>query len=256
MMYAQKEHTLAQLQKGVRADGRKLDEFRKITIDADSVATAEGGARVTCGDTHVIAGVKMALGTPYPDTPDSGVLMVNVELLPMSNPEYEPGPPSIDSIETSRVIDRGIRESHAFDSKSLCVTAGEQVWIVNVDICPVNADGNLIDIGGLAAVAAIKSAKFPEVEDGKVNYKKLSKKPLKLEHVPIPITVVKIGDVLVVDPTYDEWSVADARLTATTIEDGRLCSLQKGGDVPLTIDEVNTIVDLAVKKGKELRKLL
>lgn len=122
-----KAHIVKALEAGVRIDGRKADEFRPVEIKLNVSSTAEGSAEVTAGETKIIAGVKMGLGSPYPDTPDSGVLMVNAELPPLANPEFETGPPSIESIETARVIDRGIRESHAFDTKSLCVEKGEKV---------------------------------------------------------------------------------------------------------------------------------
>ena len=203
-----------------------------------------------------MAGVKLALGTPYPDTPNDGVLSTNTELLPMSNPNYESGPPKIESIEIARVIDIGIREGKAMDTKKLCVEAGEKVWMVSLDVIPINMDGNLLDLGALACMAALKNAKFPEVKDGKADYKHLSKKGLPLLETPIEVTVVKIGENFIVDPTEDEESVLDSRLTVAVLESGNLCALQKGGDKPLTAEEVDKMVELAIKKSKELRKLL
>jgi exosome complex component RRP42 len=252
-----KMHIMKALEAGVRIDGRRADEFRPVTFELGVSSTAEGSARVTVGDTMVIAGVKMDLGTPYPDTPDSGVLMVNAELLPISNPEFEAGPPSIDAIETARVIDRGIRESHSFDTKSLCVKAGEKVWMVQCDVLPLNFDGNLIDVGGLAALAALLDAKFPGVkENGKVDYHKKTNKSLELLQLPIPITVGKIGEFLLVDPTQEEEKALDARLTLTMLADGNLCALQKGGVAPLTLDDIKEMVRLAGEKSKELRAQL
>lgn len=252
-----KEHIMKSLAAGVRIDGRKTDEFRKLTIETGVSSTAEGSAIVRAGDCEVIAGVKMALGTPYPDTPDSGVLMVNAELLPISNPEFETGPPSIDSIETARVIDRGIRESHAFDTKSLCVKEGEKVWMVQCDVLPLNYDGNLIDLGGLATLAALLDARFPKVgDDGKVDYHQKTDKTLELQHLPLPITIGKIGEHLIVDPTQEETKALDARLTITMLADGNLCALQKGGDAPLTMEDIKEMVRLADEKSKELREQL
>ena len=54
-----------------------------------SAKSAEGSAKVTMGDTVVVAGVKMEFGQTYPDTPDEGSIMVSAELLPLSSPEYE-----------------------------------------------------------------------------------------------------------------------------------------------------------------------
>src|SRR4051812_34648595 len=130
MGYTSKEHIVNALKKGMRLDGRTPHQFRTITVETGLLATAEGSARVKCGDTELLAGVKMALGKPYSDTPDSGVLMVGAELLPLSNPLFEQGPPSTESIELARVIDRGIRESKTIDDHKLCVRPGELVWMV------------------------------------------------------------------------------------------------------------------------------
>lgn len=251
-----KNHINETLKSGIRLDGRKLDEFRPITIEKGLIGTAEGSAKVICGETEIIAGIKMDLGTPYSDSPDEGVLMVGTELSPLSNPDFESGPPSIESIEDSRVIDRGIRESGAIDTKSLCVKAGEKVWIVNADICPINHNGNLIDLGSLATIAALQDTKIPEIVDEVVDYKNKGSKGLKINQLPIAITIVKIGDNLLVDPTYQEMQAADARLTVTSLEDGRLCAMQKGEDSPLTIKDIESMIDLAIVKGKELRALL
>ncbi len=205
MNHEMKEHIKQALRKGKRIDGRAPLDLRKITIETGFLSTAEGSARVKCGNAEVIAGVKMAMEKPYDDTPEDGVLMVNSELLPMSNPDFESGPPSIESIETARVIDRGIRESKAMDTKKLCITKGEKVWTVAIDIVPINYDGKVIDLGGLAAMAALKTTRFPTVEeDGTVDYHKRSDKILEMRFFPIPITVSKIGDIFVVDPTAEE----------------------------------------------------
>lgn len=254
--YASKEHVVSALKKGTRIDGRKPDEYRPIQIELDCIRNAEGSCKITCGDTVLLAGVKFSVGKPFPDSPDKGVLIVNAELLPISNSDFEPGPPSIDSIEHSRVIDRGIRESGAFDEKSLCITEGEEVWMVNLDICPLNTDGHLFDIGGLAGLAAMKTAKLPKLADGKPDYKELTDKTLDISDMPVPVTVCKLGDVLIVDPTFDEWKLVDARLTVTTLSDGTLCAMQKGGDAPLSVEDIERMTDIAVEKGKELRKEL
>lgn len=249
-------HLQAALEKDIRYDGRKKTEFREIKIETNLYATAEGSAKVTCGDCEVIAGVKLSLGTPFSDTPDAGVLMVGCELLPIAHESIESGPPGINAIEIGRVIDRGIRESKAFDVKKLCITAGEQVWMVSVDIVPLNHDGNIIDLGALAAISALKTTKFPQLVDGKVDYKKPSKESLVLDQEPIPVTVCKIGKELFVDPTKVEEDQLDARITVTVLKDGNICSLQKGGECGFTIEELDKAFDLAVKTSKELRKKL
>src|SRR3989338_5346357 len=164
MIRVVRDHIRSLAEKGAREDGRDFLEYRKpIKIEYGvSSKSAEGSARVTIGDTEVVAGVKLEVGEPFPDTPDEGVLMVGAELLPLSNPEFESGPPSIDSIELARIIDRGIRESKCIDFSKLCIKKGEKVWMVFIDIYPINDSGNLFDAASLAALAALKDAKFPE----------------------------------------------------------------------------------------------
>lgn len=253
-----REHILKSLNAGVRFDGRKLDEFRKVSVERGVSKNAEGSSRVFFGDTEVLAGVKLAVELPYPDTPDSGNLMVNEELLPLSNPEFEAGPPSNEAIEIARIVDRGIRESKAIDMKKLCLTPKEKVWSVMIDIITINTSGSLIDASALAAVAALTDAKMPKYEDGVVRYDELTKDKLllSLKELPVTVTVYKIGAHPIVDPLPEEESVADARITAAFIEDGSIVALQKGGEHPLSPDEIDAMVALAQAKSKELRKLL
>jgi len=248
------------IEKDLRKDGRKLDEFRKpIKVEYDvSSKSAEGSARVTIGDTIVVAGVKMEVGSPFPDTPDTGVLIVGAELLPMASPEFESGPPRIEAIELARVVDRGIRESNAIDFKKLVIKKGEKVWLVFVDIYPINDAGNIFDAASLAAIAALKSAKFPKYDEKeeKVIYEEKTKKGLPLNDLPIECTVLKINNKLIVDPTIEEQKALDARLTVACLENDDLCALQKGGDEPLSAEEIINMIELATKKIKELRKAL
>jgi len=251
-----KQHLMEALKSGVRADGRKLDEFRNVDVEYGVSSTAEGSARVRIGETEVIAGVKLLVDKPYPDTPEDGSLMVNAELYPMSSPEFESGPPSIWAIEVARVIDRGIREAKAIDTKKLCIEVGEKIWIVSIDVCIINDDGNILDASGLAALAAIQDARFPEYDGTELNYKKKTDKKLPLDKLPVPVTVFKIGDELLIDPLRAEEKAYDARLTVTTMQDGQLCAMQKGGESPLTREEINKMVELGIAKGNELRKSL
>ena len=245
---------LAKVQK--RLDGRSLTDYRQpIKVETNISWTAEGSSKVQIGDTVVMAGVKLSLEKPYNDTPDQGGIMINAELLPMSSSEYESGPPGIKAIELARVTDRGIREAKAIDMKKLCVTPGEKAWFVIIDIVTINDAGNLFDAANLAALAALKSARFPQVdpETGAINYKKKTDQSLPLLKEPLAVTVYKIGGNLVVDPTAEEEKAHDARLTVASDSNGTISALQKGGEVPLTIDEVSKICDLALEKAKFLR---
>lgn len=254
-----KEYLLALFTKNIRKDGRKLDEYRKpIKIEYDiSPKSAEGSARVIIGKTEVIAGVKMDVGEPFPDSPDKGVLIVGAELLPLSSPEFEPGPPSMKAIELSRVIDRGIRESKAIDLEKLCIKKGEKTWMLFIDIYPINDSGNLFDAANLAAMAALKNAKFPKYDEkeGKVIYDEKTNKKLPIGKTVVSCTVLKIGENFLIDPTYEEEDISDARLTVT-FSNNKIHAMQKGGNEALSHEEIMRIIDIAIEKSKELEKLL
>ena len=252
-----RSHIIGLLNANTRLDGRKLTDYRKpIEVEYGVVKTAEGSARVKIGETEIIVGVKLEVGEPYTDTPNEGTIIVGAELLPLSNPEFELGPPGIQAIELARVVDRGIRESKALDFKKLCIEAGEKIWMVIIDVCPINDAGNLLDASSLAALAALKDTKFPAFDGEKVDYKAKTDKSLELEKTPIAVTIIKIGDKFIVDPDTEEEKVVDARLTVSSIEDGTLCALQKGGDFPLTMEDIDKMLDLGIEKAKELRKCL
>ena len=252
-----RSHIISLLNANTRLDGRKLTEYRKpIEVEYGITKTAEGSARVKIGETEVIVGIKMEVGEPYPDTPDEGTIIVGAELLPLSNPDFELGPPGIQAIELARVVDRGIRESKAVNFKKLCIEHGKKVWLLIIDICTLNDAGNLFDASSLAALAALKDARFPAFDGEKVDYKEKTDKKLPLEKMPIAVTVIKIGDKFIVDPDTEEEKAIDARLTISSIEDGTLCALQKGGDFPLTMQDVDKMLDIGIEKGKELRKCL
>ena len=253
-----KEHLLKALKTGLRFDGRKLDEYRKISVNAGFLKKAEGSSKVVIGDSEVLAGVKMCVEQPYPDTPENGNLMINTELTPMSNPGFEAGPPRQESIELARIVDRGLRESKCIDMRKLCITPKEEVWGVMVDIVTVNASGNLVDISSLAAASAVKNAKMPKYEDKVVKYDELTDEslPLNLANLPVTVTVFKIGEYLIVDPLPEEEAVSDARLSAAIVEDGSIFALQKGGDCSLSPKEVDDMILLAQRKAEELRQFL
>ena len=251
-----REHIIKLFESDTRLDGRKLTEYRQVKVETGVTPNAEGSARVTIGKTDVMVGIKVEVMEPYPDTPNEGSIMVGAELLPLSSPDFEQGPPSIQAVELARVVDRGIRESKSLDFKKLCIKEGEKIWMIIIDIVTINDAGNLFDASALGAIAALKSMKFPEYKDDKIDYKKKTNKGLDLKDTPLSVTVMKIGDKFIVDPDSDEEKATDARLSVASLSDGTLCALQKGGDYPLSAEDISKMIDLGIEKGNELRKLV
>ncbi len=200
---------------GKRFDGRKLTEMRDFKVEFDVSNKAEGSARVILGKTEVVVGVKMEVGEPYPDSLDKGNLMVSGDLLPMASPRFESGPPKFNAIELPRLIDRMVRESHCIDLKKLVIEEGKKVWMVIIDIYPINDDGNLIDAASIATMAALMNAHIPNLNsDGRIDHEtKGSKKLPFVEGVlPLSFTFFKLGDSLIVDPTREEEETCEGKV--------------------------------------------
>jgi len=234
--------------KGERADGRSFDEFREITIETNVIDTADGSALVTLGTTQVLVGVKVQPGEPFPDTPDVGVIITNAELIPMASPEFEAGPPREGAIEIARVVDRGIRESKSIDLKKLCVTEGEKVWIIFIDIHILDNGGNILDAASIGAIAALLTTTLPGAR-----YDEGEDMPLPVRDIPVAITTVEFGGELLLDPSLDEGKIAGTSLTVITNSDGSISGMQKSGTDPLTTDQIIRIVDMAKTAAEEIR---
>ncbi len=244
------------LASGKRLDGRGLLDYRKIQIENGVIEKAEGSALVSLGATKVLVGVKIETGSPYPDLPNQGALTVNAEFVPLAHKYFEPGPPDENSIELARVVDRGIRESETIDMEKLVIVPGRLVYVVFVDIYILNHDGNLIDAAGIAAISALLNSKLPvyRVDENGEAKKADEYNPLPIQDCPIPVTLTKINDRIVLDPSLDEENIASAKLTMTFTKDGKICAIQKSGIGAFTFQEIIEAQKIAREKANEIRK--
>ena len=256
----ERNHIHFLLEQKKRTDGRDLTEFREITIETDYVQKAEGSAVVSVGSTKIIAGIKAILGSPFPDTPDTGVITTSAELSPLASSYFESGPPSEEAIELARVTDRAIRESHAIDLSKLCIIPGKQVWILFIDMYVLNDDGNLFDAAALAAMAALATTKIPKVKivsEDPLEIEILEElEPLKIDHYTVSTTSYKIGKYYVFDPNHKEDKISDARITFGFDEEDRVVSMQKGKLGVYKPDEIKTQLRECLNVSKTLRKEL
>jgi exosome complex component RRP42 len=239
---------------GKRMDGRDLLQYREWQIKTGFLEKSEGSAEVKLGKTHIVVGVKTGIGTPFEDSPDEGVMMVNAEYTPVAHPTWEPGPPPDDAIELARVVDRGLRAAEVLSMEELGLVSGEKVQMVFIDLYVLNYDGDLIDACSAGALAALSTA---EISDFKVSGGQVTqtdkKKKLKLKAHPIAATVVKIGEEFVADATADEEEVMDGRITVTLDENGNINAIQKMGAIGLSVDEIKKCINIASEKAAEIR---
>ncbi len=242
---------------GKRLDGREASDYRDIVVTDGISKNSASAVSVKIGKTEVIAGVHLALATPYPDSPDEGTFMTSAELHPMASQQYEMGRPGIESVELARVIDRGIRESSFIDFKGLCIEKGEKVWQVFVDLVAVNDDGNMLDAAGLAAIIALGRAKMPiyNKEEDKIEGYSEEGIPLNKEVLSFSMTFHKVGDKIVADVGREEEKISKFRLTVAMGDnegEPRITAMQKGKAGVISGEDLDLMLDLATNKWKEL----
>lgn len=241
------------LSRGIREDSRDFYQYRPIKITKGFIPNAEGSAQVDLGATRVLAGVKLDVGTPMPDKPSEGNLMVAAELLPLASADYEAGPPSPEAIELARVVDRGIRAANMIDTPSLFIEE-DKVWSVFLDVYVLNYDGNLFDACELAAVAALNSTRMPKYENDEViRTGKLDN--LKIGNIVTSCTYAKLDDKIILDPNGEEEGIMDARVTIAN-DEKYIRAMQKGLSGAFTPQEIDNLIDKSFEKSKELRDII
>ncbi|KAG2671126.1 hypothetical protein I3760_14G119200 [Carya illinoinensis] len=197
------------LQSDLRIDGRRPFDYRSLSI---KFGREDGSAEVQLGQTHVMGFVAAQLVQPYKDRPNEGTLSIFTEFSPMADPSFEPGRPGEAAVELGRVIDRGLRESRAVDTESLCVLSGKLVWAVRVDLHILDNGGNLVDAANIAALAALMTFRRPECSLGGEDGQEVVVHPAE-----------------VIDPTHYEEAVMGGRMTATLNANNDVCAIQKAG---------------------------
>jgi len=256
--HLKKKQILELLQKGERVDGRQFDETRSINIETGVVTKAEGSAKVTLGDTVVLAGIKIHPDRPFPDRGDQGIFICTAEILPIAHPSAEPGPPNENVIELARVVDRGIRETQMIDLSKLVLKENKSVIGMFADNSVINSDGNLFDACSYASVAALLSCMVPkyEIQDDEPVLVEGEKSKPPINTIPVSVTMARIGDHIIVDPNGEEWACMDSRITIITNSSGNICALQKGGNSGFTFDQLIKCSEIAISTGAKIRKEL
>lgn len=154
------------LLKGIRSDGRALDDFRSAAIQGNVISTADGSAMIRQGDSLVIASIQAELGRPRIDSPDQGKVEIRIQ---QSSTKWDLGGSGeeirlhgtdvnfcVDSVQS--LVDNG----SLIDLKDLCLEKKKVCWILRCDM--VILDGIASVDGFVTALsAALHSTTLPEV---------------------------------------------------------------------------------------------
>ncbi len=245
------------IRRGEHLDGRDLEEYRPIRVELNFSPVAEGSALIYLGEekaTKVLAGVKAEIETPYESSPEEGFINVSADRTPFASP-VKLRDIDDEDIVVARVVDRAIRSAESVPVEDLVIEAGSKVWGIYIGLEILDNFGNVMDASGLAALAALKVTKIPRVirEGENIILDDSSREPLKLRNHPVLVSVYRIENRRVLDPTFEEEYVADLRLTFGITEDNEICAIQKSGPGLFSLEEFEEALDIALGVANMLR---
>ncbi|XP_013194741.1 exosome complex component RRP42 [Amyelois transitella] len=248
---SEKVYILHGVQDDYRSDGRSNIDYRPMELETDVVSHASGSARLRLANTDILVGVKTEIDVPSPDKPGLGKIEFFVDCSANATPEFEGrgGEQLANSI--SNMMQKAYHSSQAFDLKQLCIFEGKQCWKLYVDILILECGGNLCDAVSLTVKAALFNTRIPFVKaalmDGGNVDLQLSDDPfdcklLDAGSAPLLVTLCKIGEKCVVDPSAEEESCSVISLiVGVTGNPMYYCSKDEANSLPSTHSKCSTI---------------
>ena len=227
---------------GTRADGRRPEEKRPVTIETDFVRTACGSCLIATGNTRVIctASVEETV-PPFLKGKGQGWVTAEYAMLPASTGErkkrdgiHKDGR----SVEIQRLIGRALRQ--AVDLKAL----GERTITLDCDV--LEADGGTRTASITGAMVALTCA-----VDKLIREKKLLVSPIV--HQVAAVSAGIVGDVPCLDLCYTEDSSAQTDMNFVMNENREFIELQGTGEGrAFSSEELATLMSYGTKGISEL----
>jgi exosome complex component RRP41 len=207
---------------GKRLDGRKLDELRKIKIEAGVLHRAEGSCYLEWGGNKVIAAVygpREAI-PKHTQNPLRAIVNARYNMAAFSVEDRKRPGPDRRSREISKVI------SEALEKVVLTEKFPRAAIDVNIEV--LDAEAGTRCAGLTAASVALADAGIP------------------MKDIPVACAAGKIEGKVVLDLGKEEDNLGDADLpVAISPRTGEILLLQMDGH--LTLEEFDKALDLAIK---------
>ncbi|EEB08912.1 exosome subunit Rrp43 [Schizosaccharomyces japonicus yFS275] len=219
----------------VRPDGRTVSEFRPRVVNTQCISTADGSCIVRAGESVFVCGIKAEIAEPELEAPSRGWIVPNVEMGPLCNGKFKPGPPRELAQVVSEQMNQVLEQTCLVPLESLCIREKKAAWCLYADIVCLNYDGNAFDCAWKALMHALETTRLPAVvwdEDEErvvCVHDERAKHPLALSSHIESFSWTVFGNCVLADPTDDEESLCVERLTIMLDNAGRICKLVKMG---------------------------
>jgi ribonuclease PH len=217
---------------GSRADGRRADELRPLSLEPDFIEVAHGSVLFSQGKTRVLCTASIQDGVPrWLYGKGRGWLTAEYSLLPASTGdrserEASRGRQGGRTIEIQRLIGRAVRSVTDFEA------LGERTVWLDCDVLQADGGTRCVAISG-AYVAARRA--LDRFGLGRA-----------LRESVAAVSVGIVDDVPLLDLDYGEDSGAEVDMNVVMTGDGRLVEVQATAEsAPFTRERLQELLDLA-----------
>jgi ribonuclease PH len=232
-----------------RADGRRNDQLRPVTIERGWSEQAEGSALISFGRTRVLCTASFTNGVPrWLTGKGSGWVTAEYAMLPRStndrmDREAVKGRVGGRTHEISRLIGRSLRG--IIDTKAL----GENTLVIDCDV--LQADGGTRTAAITGAYVALHDAVEWGREKGFIG-----KKAVALTDSISAVSVGIIDGEPRLDLPYEEDVRAETDMNVVVTGSGKFIEVQGTAEhAPFDRAELNALLDLAVAGNADLARI-
>ncbi len=228
----------------MRADQRKANQLRKISVERNYIHNSPGTVLISFGNTKVLCSATIADGVPrFPKGAKKGWLTAEYGMLPAATNtrtqrESVRGKQTGRTQEIQRLIGRALRNS--VDLKLL------REFTITVDCDVIQADG-----GTRTAAITGSSIALHDLITSQLEKKVLKASPVKYLIAAVSVGIVK-GEVLL-DLDYPEDSSADTDLNVIMTEENNFIEVQGTAEGDAFSDtELTSMLSMAKNGIQEL----
>jgi len=215
---------------GIRSDGRKVNETRKVTIKAGVLKNAGGSAYIEFGGNKILAGVfgPRDVHPKHMSNPDTGILRVRYHMEPFSVDERKKPAPSRREIEISKVITEALEPAVMLEKFPRTA--------IDVYLEVLQADGGTRCAALAAASVALADAGIP------------------MRDLVCACASGKAADTLILDVNNEEDQAGQADMPIGYMPNlGQITLLQLDG--VLTPDEFKKCIEIGIEGCKQVYEI-